>query len=74
MRVRRLCGQNCGQPGWKLCARPGRGASPNVVVASMSESRGHSISFGRFLRYGVPATLLTMLVATVDVMILTALA
>jgi Na+/H+ antiporter NhaD/arsenite permease-like protein len=45
------------------------GASANVVVASMSESRGHRITFGQFLRYGVPATLLTMLVATGDVLI-----
>jgi Na+/H+ antiporter NhaD/arsenite permease-like protein len=47
------------------------GASANVVVASMSESRGHRITFAQFLRYGIPATLLTMLVATVDVLIRT---
>ena len=49
------------------------GASANVVVASMSESRGHPIRFGQFLRYGIPATLLTMLVATVDIFIRTSL-
>ncbi len=43
------------------------GASANVVVASMSEAKGHPISFVHFLRYGVPATLLTMVIATVDV-------
>ena len=43
------------------------GASANVVVASMSEARGHPISFAHYLRYGVPATLVTMLVATGDV-------
>jgi Na+/H+ antiporter NhaD/arsenite permease-like protein len=43
------------------------GASANVVVASMSEARGHPISFVSYLRYGVPATLATMLVATVDI-------
>ncbi len=43
------------------------GASANVVVASMSETRGHPITFVHYLKYGVPATLLTMLVATVDV-------
>jgi Na+/H+ antiporter NhaD/arsenite permease-like protein len=47
------------------------GASANVVVASMSESRGHRIGFGQFLRYGIPATLLTMLIATGDVLIRT---
>jgi Na+/H+ antiporter NhaD/arsenite permease-like protein len=40
------------------------GASANVVVASMSEARGHRITFGGFMRYGVPATVLTMAVAT----------
>jgi Na+/H+ antiporter NhaD/arsenite permease-like protein len=43
------------------------GASANVVVASMSESRGHPISFIGYLRYGVPATLLTMVVAAGDI-------
>jgi Na+/H+ antiporter NhaD/arsenite permease-like protein len=41
------------------------GASANVVVSSMSEGRGHPITFRAFLRYGVPATLLTLLIATV---------
>jgi Na+/H+ antiporter NhaD/arsenite permease-like protein len=43
------------------------GASANVVVASMSESRGHPISFIRYLRYGIPAALLTLAVAAVDI-------
>ena len=43
------------------------GASANVVVASMSESRGHPITFGRYLRYGLPATFLTVLVAAADI-------
>jgi Na+/H+ antiporter NhaD/arsenite permease-like protein len=45
------------------------GASANVVVSSMSEAQGHPITFVRYLRYGVPATLLTMLVATADIVI-----
>lgn len=45
------------------------GASANVVVASMSETRGYPISFTTYLRYGVPATLLTMAVATLDIWI-----
>jgi len=40
------------------------GASANVVVASMSESRGYPITFTHYLRYGVPATLLTLVVST----------
>jgi Na+/H+ antiporter NhaD/arsenite permease-like protein len=43
------------------------GASANVVVASMSESRGHPITFVRYLRYGLPATLITVLVAAADI-------
>jgi Na+/H+ antiporter NhaD/arsenite permease-like protein len=49
------------------------GASANVVVASMSESRGYPITFGAYLRYGIPAALLTMSVATADILIRTAL-
>jgi Na+/H+ antiporter NhaD/arsenite permease-like protein len=45
------------------------GASANVVVSSMSEARGHPITFAGYLRYGVPATLLTMLVCTVDIVV-----
>jgi len=43
------------------------GASANVVVASMSEARGYPISFASYLKYGIPATLATMAVATVDI-------
>jgi Na+/H+ antiporter NhaD/arsenite permease-like protein len=43
------------------------GASANVVVASMSEARGYPITFVQYLRYGVPATLATMVVATIDI-------
>jgi Na+/H+ antiporter NhaD/arsenite permease-like protein len=45
------------------------GASANVVVASMSEARGYPITFVQYLRYGVPATLATMIVATIDIWI-----
>lgn len=40
------------------------GASANVVVAGMSEKAGQRITFGRFLLYGVPVTLLSLLVVT----------
>jgi Na+/H+ antiporter NhaD/arsenite permease-like protein len=45
------------------------GASANVVVASMSEARGYPITFAQYLRYGIPATLATMVVATIDIWI-----
>jgi Na+/H+ antiporter NhaD/arsenite permease-like protein len=39
------------------------GASANVVVAGIAGSAGHPISFVRFMKYGVPVTLLTMVIA-----------
>ncbi|HEX7172652.1 MAG TPA: ArsB/NhaD family transporter [Candidatus Limnocylindria bacterium] len=41
------------------------GASANVILAGMAEREGHPISFGRFLRFGLPVTLGTMVIATV---------
>jgi Na+/H+ antiporter NhaD/arsenite permease-like protein len=43
------------------------GASANVVVSSMAEAEGHPITFRGYLRYGVPATLLTMIICTIDI-------
>jgi Na+/H+ antiporter NhaD/arsenite permease-like protein len=40
------------------------GASANVILAAMAEREGHRISFGTYLRYGVPITVGTMLVAS----------
>jgi Na+/H+ antiporter NhaD/arsenite permease-like protein len=36
------------------------GASANVIVVGISEKAGHKITFVRFLKYGVPVTLLTI--------------
>jgi Na+/H+ antiporter NhaD/arsenite permease-like protein len=43
------------------------GASANVILAGMAEREGHPIGFGKFLRYGLPVTAGTMLIATVYV-------
>jgi len=40
------------------------GASANVILAGMAEREGHPISFVRFLKYGLPVTLGTMVIAT----------
>lgn len=45
------------------------GASANVVVSSLSETRGHPITFLSYLKYGVPATVLSMIVCTIDLVI-----
>ena len=45
------------------------GASANVVVSSISETQGYPITFGRYLRYGLPATGLTMIIGTLDLWI-----
>ncbi len=40
------------------------GASANVVVAGMSERAGRKISFLKFMAYGIPVTLISLVVAT----------
>ncbi|MBT8763767.1 ArsB/NhaD family transporter [Desulfohalobiaceae bacterium Ax17] len=41
------------------------GASANVIVVGMSEKAGHKITFIRFLKYGVPVTIMTIALAMV---------
>ena len=43
------------------------GASANVILAGMAEREGHPITFGAFLRYGLPVTLGSMLISTLYV-------
>ncbi|MDQ7786041.1 MAG: ArsB/NhaD family transporter [Thermodesulfovibrionales bacterium] len=43
------------------------GASANVIVVGMSEKLGKRISFGKFMLYGMPIMVMTVLVATVYV-------
>jgi Na+/H+ antiporter NhaD/arsenite permease-like protein len=45
------------------------GASANVVVLGIAERSGHKISFLRFMAYGMPTMLLTLVIATVYVLI-----
>jgi Na+/H+ antiporter NhaD/arsenite permease-like protein len=40
------------------------GAAANVVVANLAEKSGHPISFRKFLAYGVPTTLLSLVLAS----------
>lgn len=40
------------------------GASANVVVIGLAQKAGHTISFLRFVRYGVPVTVMTLAIAT----------
>ena len=40
------------------------GASANVVVASLAERSGHRISFKSFLAYGLPVTLVSLVLAS----------
>ncbi len=44
------------------------GASANVVVAGMSERAGRRISFVKFMLYGIPVTLVSLIMATVYVL------
>ncbi len=41
------------------------GAAANVVVASLAEKSGYPISFGRFLRYGVITTVMSLTLASI---------
>ena len=45
------------------------GASANVVVAGMAERSGHKITFLNFMKYGVPFTLMTLIISTVYVIL-----
>ncbi|MBE3557304.1 MAG: ArsB/NhaD family transporter [Firmicutes bacterium] len=40
------------------------GASANLIVASLAERQGITITFGRYFRYGFPVTLVTLLLST----------
>ena len=44
------------------------GASANIVSAGICASRGHRITFGRFLRYGLPITLCQLAVSAVYIL------
>jgi Na+/H+ antiporter NhaD/arsenite permease-like protein len=43
------------------------GASANVIVLSLAERAGYRISFGRFFKYGLVVTLMSLLISTVYV-------
>jgi Na+/H+ antiporter NhaD/arsenite permease-like protein len=43
------------------------GASANVIVVGMSEKLGRRISFGKFMLYGMPLMVMTVIIATVYV-------
>lgn len=43
------------------------GASANVIVVGMSEKAGQRISFGRFMYYGMPIMIMTVVISTVYV-------
>ena len=43
------------------------GAAAGVVVASLAEKSGNPIGFGRFLRYGVITTFMSLVLASVYV-------
>jgi Na+/H+ antiporter NhaD/arsenite permease-like protein len=46
------------------------GAAANVVVANLAERSGNPITFGQFLRYGLPLTIGSMVIASMYVWIL----
>jgi Na+/H+ antiporter NhaD/arsenite permease-like protein len=45
------------------------GASANVIVVGMAEKAGYPISFLRFMKYGIPVTLLSVIVAMIYIIV-----
>jgi Na+/H+ antiporter NhaD/arsenite permease-like protein len=43
------------------------GASANIIVASLAERSGHPIEFRQWLRYGIPVTLVALVLANIYV-------
>ncbi|PIW83314.1 MAG: hypothetical protein COZ96_04070, partial [Nitrospirae bacterium CG_4_8_14_3_um_filter_70_85] len=41
------------------------GASANVIVVGMAEKAGRPISFAKFMAYGIPVMLMTLVISTV---------
>jgi len=41
------------------------GSAPNIVAAGLLDGAGYRLSFGRFMRDGVPVTLVTLLLGTI---------
>ncbi|MCK4939311.1 MAG: anion permease, partial [Rhodospirillaceae bacterium] len=41
------------------------GAAANVMVSGMSERAGYPISFARFLKYGLPLMILSIIIANI---------
>lgn len=44
-------------------------SAPNIVTAGMADRAGYHLSFSHFLRVGVPTTFVTILVATIWILI-----
>ncbi len=40
------------------------GASANIVVANLADRAGHPITFRQFVRYGLPVTVMSLVLAT----------
>jgi Na+/H+ antiporter NhaD/arsenite permease-like protein len=49
------------------------GASANVAAVGICARRGERVSFGQFMRYGVPITVAQLAVGALYVLVLTAL-
>jgi len=45
------------------------GSAPNIVAGGILDRAGYPLSFGRFLRVGVPVTFVTLLLSTIWILI-----
>lgn len=45
------------------------GASANVVGTSIAEKNGHKISWGQYCKYNIPATIMTLILSTILILV-----
>ncbi len=46
------------------------GASANIITAGLAERAGYSVTFGQFVRKGLPVTIMSLGVATVWLLVI----
>jgi Na+/H+ antiporter NhaD/arsenite permease-like protein len=45
------------------------GSAPNIVAVGLLAQAGYRVTFGRFLRDGLPITIITLIIATIWLLI-----
>ena len=45
------------------------GAAANLVTVGIADKNGHQVTFGQFLRYGIPVTVGSMMLASIYILV-----